>query len=61
VPCGGSHVTWTVMQQVEGFKLAENAGTHQLSSIPAWRLLLGTWGDWYLFKAQAVRAGGGGC
>jgi hypothetical protein len=58
VPAGGcsvsSSVSWAVMQQEEGFRLLQHRSCGLLSSTPAWRRLLGPWGSWHLFKAQAV-------
>jgi hypothetical protein len=50
-----SGVAWVVLQQEDGAKLVkQNMNLRVVGAAPL-RRLLGPWGDWHLFKAQAVR------
>lgn len=45
---------WTVLQEEQGMTVY-NFRFPSVQGRPAWRRLMGSWGDWHLLKAQAVR------
>jgi hypothetical protein len=47
-------LSWVVLDQQEGVAFAKHGDSYQLYSAPTWHRWLPTWGDWYLWKAQAV-------
>lgn len=52
-------VDWALVQQEDGLTLATpKPGYHRLQGAQGWRRLLGFWGDWHLYKAEAVRSSG---
>jgi hypothetical protein len=55
---GSTSINWGFMQKEEGLTVAAKHSVAILGSMPAWRKLVGPWGSWYLFKAQAVRRAG---
>jgi hypothetical protein len=53
----GGGVHWSLLQQ-EGMAFVKHQSNNVLVGTHAWRRILGPYGDWFLFKAQAVRGGG---